>query len=333
MGQTTGTDITIRRATPDDRDVILKVAGTALGWEEGRPHEAFFRWKHIDNPFGRSPMWLAIDEKTGEAAGFRTFMRWRWRRPDGSTARAVRAVDTATLPAYQGQGIFTRLTTNALDDLRDDGVDFVFNTPNDRSRPGYLKMGWQEVGRVPIAVRPTSLAALARIARSRVPADKWSRPTGAGDPAADVLADPGLDDLLERLPPADGYRTDHDRQTLMWRYGFGPLHYRAITLGDSVRDGVAIFRLRDRGDATEVTVTDVLAPTDVPRARRRLLAAVRRAAGGDYLIQVRPAADALSDGFLPLPGQGPILTWREVREPTKPPLSDWDLRLGDIELF
>ncbi len=71
----------------------------------------------------------------------------------GEVLRAVRAVDTATDPDYQGQGLFTALTMHGLDEVRADGVDFVFNTPNDQSRPGYLKMGWQTVGELPVAVR------------------------------------------------------------------------------------------------------------------------------------------------------------------------------------
>ena len=73
-------------------------------------------------------------------------MRWEFQRGD-EVFRCVRAVDTATHPDYQGRGLFTRLTKAALPELVADGVKFVFNTPNDQSRPGYLKMGWQAVGR------------------------------------------------------------------------------------------------------------------------------------------------------------------------------------------
>ncbi len=38
--------------------------------------------------------------------------------------------------------------TGAVDELTTDGVDAIVNTPNDKSRPGYLEMGWPEVGRV-----------------------------------------------------------------------------------------------------------------------------------------------------------------------------------------
>ena len=57
--------------------------------------------------------------------------------------RAVRAVDTITAPEARGRGVFTRFTLAILSNeiTRDDDVSFVFNTPNDQSRPGYLKMG------------------------------------------------------------------------------------------------------------------------------------------------------------------------------------------------
>ena len=48
--------------------------------------------------------------------------------------------------------MFTKLTMHGLAAMQADGVDFVFNTPNSQSRPGYLKMGWREVGRLPAAV-------------------------------------------------------------------------------------------------------------------------------------------------------------------------------------
>ena len=57
----------------------------------------------------------------------------------------VRAVDTATAPDVQRLGIFSRLTTEALEVCRADAVALVFNTPNDKSLPGYVKMGWRLV--------------------------------------------------------------------------------------------------------------------------------------------------------------------------------------------
>jgi hypothetical protein len=38
-------------------------------------------------------------------------------------------------------------------------------------------------------------------------------------------------------------------------------------------------------------------------------------------------------GFVPLPKQGPILTWRALAQLDAPAMADWALTLGDLELF
>ena len=50
-----------------------------------------------------------------------------------------------------------------VEEMTAEGVDVVFNTPNTQSRPGYLKMGWIDVGRLPVAARPTGLRSLVRL--------------------------------------------------------------------------------------------------------------------------------------------------------------------------
>lgn len=321
----------IRRAEPGELDDVVALAGAALGWQPGDPNEALFRWKHLDNPFGASPSWVA--QVDGRLAAFRTFLRWRWQTPDGRTLHAVRAVDTATHPDFQGQGLFTTLTRHGLEELRTEGVAFVFNTPNDQSRPGYLKMGWHVVGQVPVAVSLRRPSAAIRMAAARVPAGKWSLDTDAGVPAADALADTdGLAHLLDRLAPPRGLRTARDVAFLRWRYAEGPIHYRALLRGRSIADGVALFRLRRRGPAIEATLCDVLAPATDRWASTTLIGRIHREAAPDYVIRVQ--SDVLGPGWsVPVPGMGPTLTWRAVTETRAPSLAEWDLRLGDIELF
>ena len=138
-------NVVIREADEADIEAVVALASAALGWRPEEPNEALFRWKHLENPAGVSPMWVA--ELDGTMAGFRTFLRWRFRRPGiADPVEAVRAVDTATHPDFQGRGIFSTLTRHAVGALSDTGAGFVFNTPNAQSRPGYLKMGWVEAG-------------------------------------------------------------------------------------------------------------------------------------------------------------------------------------------
>jgi GNAT superfamily N-acetyltransferase len=320
-------ELEIRGATDADRDEILALLAASLQREPDPRYEQLFAWKHEENAFGRSPAWVAVDGT--RLAGFRVLMPWEFVE-DGRVVRAVRAVDTATHPDYQGRGIFTSLALHAIDELRHD-VAFVFNTPNEQSRPGYLKMGWQVVGRVPTAVRPTGWRGLTRIATARVPAERWTAPSDAGIAAVDALADEGaLARLVESLPAPVALRTHLSPAFLRWRYGTPLLAYRAVAAPGGVQDGVAFFRIRRRGAAREAALCDVIAAGGDPGVVASLTREVTRAADADYVIRLGGGLIA-PGGLVRLPGQGPLLTWRAVA--ARRPPDGWDLTLGDIELF
>lgn len=327
------TTLDVRRASDDDLPAVLDLLQASLGWVPDDAYARFFAWKHHESPAGPSPAWVAVDAAAGDRiVGFRTFSRWEFERGD-ETVSAVRAVDTATHPDYQGRGIFSQLTRQALGELAAEGVAFVFNTPNDRSRPGYLKMGWQLVERLPVAATLRSPLALARLARARMPADKWSEPTAVGVPVGEVLADEAaVSDLLAAARDGDRVlRTRRTPEHLAWRYGFGPLHYRAMVAPGGVADGMVLFRLRRRGPAIEAAVCEQIAPAGDSRTAAALVRRLLRETGADHAVQIGRAR--LPRGRLPVPGQGPTLVWRAVTETTMPTADQWDLALGDIELF
>ena len=105
--------IVTRRASRDDFPAVLELLRRALGWVDDDAR--FLEWKHLQNPFGESPMWVAL--AGARVVGFRAFLRWELVGPDGRVRHAARAVDTATDPDFEGRGIFTRLTLEALDAL------------------------------------------------------------------------------------------------------------------------------------------------------------------------------------------------------------------------
>jgi predicted N-acetyltransferase YhbS len=325
----------LRRFEPGDQPAVLDLLRASLGWVPDDQHTRFFRWKHVDNAFGPSPAWVAVDPDRpagSHLVGFRAFLRWEF-VVGGDVVRAVRAVDTATHPDHQGRGVFSRLTLHALDELRAEGTSFVFNTPNDQSRAGYLKMGWQLVGRLPVLVRPRSPAALPRLVRARTPAGKWSVPASAGWPAADVLADGrAVQRLLAslRAQGAGGIATHRTVEYLRWRYGFAPLAYRAVVPAGGVEEGLVILRLRRRGPALEAAVCEELAP---PAELRRLLPIVLRSTGADHAVRLGGRGIDRA-GFVPLPAQGPTLVWRAAAGASEMPAAPhWRLALGDVELF
>ena len=323
-------DLQLRRMTEHDEPAVIDLLVACLDWEPGGRFVDFFRWKHEANPFGRSPGWVAVDGDV--IVGFRTFLRWEFATSTG-TVRAVRAVDTATHPEHRGRGIFRRLTERAITELTQEGVSFVFNTPNANSLPGYLKMGWRRAGQLPVLFRPTSLRALPRLAQARVPAELWSSPCEAGLSAADLLADTRpLEDLLNRRSAPVELRTRVTGSYLRWRYGHAPLGYRAVTAPSGATEGVAFFRLRRRGAAMEVAVGDIIVPEGQAPLARVLLKRIQHVSGmADHLIRLGDDGAPVA-GFLPLPRRGPQLTYRPLAD-TAPGPRSLRLSLGDVELF
>jgi GNAT superfamily N-acetyltransferase len=144
----------IRAPKLEDKAAMIALLQLSLGEAKLKKTQEIWDFKHVLNPFGVSPVLLAEEHEF--LVGVRAFMQWRWQLEDAVWV-SYRAVDTATHPDFQGRGIFKTLTLKALDYIQKKGDCFVFNTPNDQSRPGYLKMGWQEVGKINVALIPTVL--------------------------------------------------------------------------------------------------------------------------------------------------------------------------------
>ena len=237
------------------------------------------------------------------------------------------------------------LTLQAIEIMRDE-AELVFNTPNEKSLPGYLKMGWRVVGRAPILIgahRPLRVALGFRSIREAVTPSR-PRPAPAGEAAAEVLA--GSDDISRLLAVArtaeDRLATDDDITYLRWRYGSVPLlDYRAVCEeGPGGLRGLALFRVRPRGRLWECTVGELIVEDGDRAVAGRLLRRIRRTTGADHVAASFPARSgqasaARRHAFVRAPG-GMTMVVNPLRGVTRPdPLAfdSWAVRLGDLEVF
>lgn len=334
----------VRPYREGDEGRVLELLRSALGaGPTGSRSSEFFRWKHEQNPFGRSLMLVA--EQDDRIIGLRAFMRWRFVAGE-RVVDAARPVDTATHPEAQGRGVFSHLTKEGLAAL-DGSVGLLFNTPNDKSLPGYLKMGWRPAGSVPISFRVRRPVRFARglpsIRADKVAPDGAPPRVDAGS-AAEALTDVGaVSELLDALPSAGHLlSTPKSLAYLRWRYAAVPmLDYRAVRIEDAGRlAALAFFRVRPRGRLWETTIADLLVREGDRPTMRRLLRAVLRAAPVDVLTCHVARASAAApimrrSGFLRSP-VGMTFVVRAVAsdicpDPTR--LSSWSLSLGDLEVF
>ncbi|MFB9364996.1 GNAT family N-acetyltransferase [Kitasatospora sp. NPDC001664] len=329
-----------------DTPAVLELLTASLaGGPTGTRSADFFAWKHHRNPFGASPGLVAVTPG-GRIVGVRLFLRWEWRAVD-RVVRAVRPVDTATHPDFQGRGIFRRLTTELLEQVSSE-AELVFNTPNGNSLPGYLKMGWQDLGQVPVSLRiarPLSFARGARAALARKAAA--TGPVVCPLPtAADWFGSGAPDGLAELLRERAGADASDGRLAvartepyLRWRYGDAPgLDYRVMTChrGGELA-GVAFGRPRRRGPLVEFTLADVIVRPGDRRAAAELLRAAARS-GGDHVAThlaagTEAAAAAPRSGYLRAPRTGMRLAARTPAGAVPPELGAWRFNLGDLEVF
>jgi GNAT superfamily N-acetyltransferase len=338
-------ELVVRPGTPDDTGRILDLVKQSLG--EGLiPREsAYWMWKHHANPFGTSPSLLA--ESEGRLVGLRVFMRWTW-QVGGASVAAVRAVDTATHTDWRGKGIFSRLTLKLLDQMKAEGVSFVFNTPNSQSRPGYLKMGWVSMGQTSFWVRPLRPVELirARMSKRASVASPSAAPAEQGSPVRSLMEQPDLARFLEALPvPPDRFATPRSSDYLRWRYSAVPgFEYRASWRFDGDHGAAVIFRTKRQSPIRELRFCEVLVG-DSARSRRlgrQLLRSIARGSDAHVATAMTVTGTAphnvlIGAGFLPAPRMGPVMTVRPLNAVTggRDPLqrSSWHLSAGDLELF
>jgi hypothetical protein len=307
----------IRPFRPADVDAALLLMREALG--EGRVprSEAFFRWKHLDNPFGPSLGFVVDDEAVGGLVGLRLFQRWGL-SVRGFPVEAVRAVDTATAVRAQGKGHFKRLTMKAVEVAVADEVDLVFNSPNERSGAGYLKMGWRDLGQPGVWLRAARPSLSGVVEGDAVDVDVVAGAMRAGDDS--------------RL------RTRHTASTLRWRYVDIPgFTYRMHRVGDAV----AVFRRQRRRGMPECTICELHHPTTLRGVAQATKLVDELGRGFAGFLSAMPTTSstraALAGAGAVWAPLGPRLFVRPLAMRRLDPLPDavrrFALGVGDLELF
>ncbi|WP_121356715.1 GNAT family N-acetyltransferase [Flavisolibacter nicotianae] len=330
----------IRPARPSDKPAMIRLLSQSLGDDVIPQSEDFWTWKHEQNPFG--PSYVLLAEEDGVIVGLRAFMKWKWQLND-TTFDAIRAVDTATHPDFQGRGIFKKLTMNLVETCRRDGVHFIFNTPNEKSKPGYLKMGWVEQGKMPLKlkIRKPLAVVYSRLVRNGKTIDKSEDPSPPQEWRADVL------DLLKGYVQKAVYLTTAISPAyIAWRYADNPLfRYNYFTDGKSY---LLISRVKQHAFTKELRLVDFILLDEQanPQALNALLKKEVRsfcALHNINLVSMSGVQFQLYQnyfrwmGIVPVRALGPMITLRDLnmedRFASLKESKNWSYSLGDLELF
>ncbi len=266
-------------------------------------------------------------EENGDLIGIRAFMRWDWQLGD-QVYRCLRAVDTATHPAHQGKGIFKKLTLQLIDEAGKQGYDFIFNTPNTQSTPGYLKMGWKKWGKVPLWLHP--------VVSIKLP-----------DQNAWVKYKEELQNFdFNRLKIGDwveseGLHTPVTREWLTWRYRDCPVKDYGLFQYEYKGNEVHLFFcLKGRGIKTELRICSAVFSSNfnlslLTRAANSLARTI-----GCRIVTCGGLGESISSRQL-LKGWYPVTKWSVMTTVRNIPngrylpnaTTNWLMQTGDMELF
>ena len=328
--------MTIRPAERHDIPAIVRLLKLSLGEELIPKSEDYWRWKHIDNPFGVSPVLLAFENET--LIGVRAFMRWKWQMGQ-NVYETVRAVDTATHPDHQGKGIFKKLTLMLLEQCKKEGVNFVFNTPNQSSKPGYLKMGWQVAGKLPVSIKfekPASIilhaAGLKTNSQTRI---------DVSNSLTYFLDHPNLDGLIAKDRANQTFiSTQPSVEFLRWRYKQVKVveYFAAGFETNNLLRALVLYRIKPGKVGKELRVTDIFMESATYRREATTLITDSVKLHNAEYMTVSTNHQWIFSGILSLNALkiGPVVTIRDVMNGPMEKLQnfrEWSPSLGDLELF
>ncbi|MEB2778383.1 GNAT family N-acetyltransferase [Algoriphagus sp. D3-2-R+10] len=310
----------IRKAISADLTSIINLLKASLGESLIPKSQELWNWKHVASPFGPSPVLVAEDK--GAIVGVRVFLRWEFIK-DKKIIKSCRAVDTAIHPDYQGKGIFKSLTLSLIEELKKEGVDLIYNTPNSQSTPGYLKMGWEKWGKLPLKMHFNLSIGKSK---SHSQASDWD----------------STSKLIEKIEQTK-LASDHIQTNLVsgyihWRYATCPLFpYDFISDGETY---LLIYRIKNGKIGRELRIVDFFQLPDFSQNEKKQLNARLKTVQKNEKVRFTSFSGLqfhndlpIEMGLMPVLSIGPEVTLRKVAASDDILQQPWAWSLGDLEVF
>ena len=284
----------------------------------------FWEWKYISSPYGEASVHVIKLDGRVAAAGSLWPMMFQWQ---GRRLCAVQACDTVVHPDFRRRGLFGALINARKSRAAELDVDFIFNFPNANSLPGYMKAGWNFLGRVPWYVRVMNPVSLIR--------DRLNKGLSiAMDLPHHYCLTEAMADSLDASAIGDQGGLSIDRPAGYWRWRFcqRPNRQYGVICTEEPCESFAVFTLsRKPSGVIEMVVVDLIATR---RSLSPLLRAILRCArevGAAFVAmmnpQAFPSATFYRHGFLPVREKNLVFLPvnpelpREIGE-----IGRWDLR-------
>ena len=109
-------------------------------------------WKYLQNPLASDDPEIIVAVDNDRIIGARPLLLAElWLKDEN--IKAAQPCDTMVHPEHQREGIFSGMNRYAIQYFKENGYTLFYNFPNPKSRPGYIKQGWEIVSSAGILFR------------------------------------------------------------------------------------------------------------------------------------------------------------------------------------
>lgn len=290
----------IRPFEEGDEEGVLSLWRAAFGRELPRD---VWRWKYMDNPFGRLFMVCVTEDGLPVAACSSFPYRARW---NGRDVLLAHVVDSMSHPGYRGsvggkKGLFVRTVRRFLDDYAGpDSAVFVYGFPGERHfKLGRMMLSYDRLPRGILYLR-TSTGDLRPVRR---------RFAAKIEPA--LQAGEAFSELARRAERCFPFAVTRDASFLKWRFFDHPKNtYRVWTYGSRFRKGIQGYAVvHIEGDRARLLDWFLMDGKDPARDFAARLGFELRNEGVSFIETWLPRGHFLAEGLL-------SCGFREEPEPT-----------------
>lgn len=99
----------------------------------------WFLWKFESSPYGKAVLACAFDKNNVVGCVAFGMGKIAYNSKEYITALSY---ETFVHPDYQNMGLFKKLISVAEEELKNKGVSFLYNFPNSKSLPGFIRLNW-----------------------------------------------------------------------------------------------------------------------------------------------------------------------------------------------
>ncbi|SFR92103.1 Acetyltransferase (GNAT) domain-containing protein [Halomicrobium zhouii] len=146
--QSTADGYSIRWFRSGDADGVRALFEDALGRTRSR---AYVDWKYVDDPY-LSHVPINVAERDGNLVGVQAYLPCRLRRAD-RTVLALQPADAVIHPDHRRNGLYTRMTRQAIDRYEAGEPSLFFNYPTEGALGAQRKLGWESLGALDVFYR------------------------------------------------------------------------------------------------------------------------------------------------------------------------------------